>query len=107
MHPKCRACARAPRVDRGAGIALARKSYLPPPFLRAFSLLARLKSTVWGLKVSQRPGMFGKWPADPARKEPESFMWVILQDADFAPSKDHHLAWRLTAEELQKRAEAA
>jgi hypothetical protein len=59
MHPKCRACARAPRVDRGAGIALARKSYLPPPVLRAFSLLASHCGTLWGLKVSQRPEMFG------------------------------------------------
>ena len=34
-------------------------------------------------------------------------MWLIPQDADFAPDKDRHLAWRLTASELQKRAEAA
>ena len=48
-----------------------------------------------------------KWPADVAREEPETYMWVILQDADFAPRKDRHLAWRLSASELQKRAEAA
>ena len=34
-------------------------------------------------------------------------MWLILQDSDFAPDKDRHLAWRLTAGELRKRAEAA
>ena len=44
---------------------------------------------------------------DVDRNEPESFMWLILQDADFAPDKDRHMAWRLTARELQKRAEAA
>ena len=48
-----------------------------------------------------------KWPADVDRNEPESFMWLILQDADFAPDKDRHMAWRLTASELQKCAEAA
>ena len=36
-----------------------------------------------------------KWPADVDRNEPESFMWLILQDDDFAPDKDRHLAWRL------------
>ena len=46
-------------------------------------------------------------PRPPARQGPESFMWVILQDDNFAPPKDCHLAWRLTAGELQKRAEAA
>ena len=34
-------------------------------------------------------------------------MWVILQDADFAPRKDRHLAWRLSASELDARAQAA
>ena len=58
-------------------------------------------------KLAKAGAVRVKWPADPLRKEPESFMWVILQDADFAPHKDHHLAWRLTAGELQKRAEAA
>ena len=58
-------------------------------------------------KLAQAGAVRVKWPADPARQEPESFMWVILQDADFAPPKDRHLAWRLTAGELQKRAEAA
>lgn len=48
-----------------------------------------------------------KFPADEARGEPEHFVWSILQDADFNPHKDKHLAWRLSAKELQKRAEAA
>ena len=48
-----------------------------------------------------------RWPADPAREEPETFAWYILQDADFAPRKDTHLAWRLSASELQSRAQAA
>ena len=48
-----------------------------------------------------------KWPDDVARNEAETFMWCILQDADFAPRKDRHLAWRLSASELQKRAQVA
>ena len=58
-------------------------------------------------KLAQAGAVRIKWPADPDRKEPESFMWCILQDADFAPRKDRHLAWRLSATELQKRAQEA
>ena len=47
-----------------------------------------------------------RWPADPAREEPETFSWYILQDADFAPPRDRHLGWRLAGSELQKRAQA-
>ena len=45
-----------------------------------------------------------KWPADPERKEKESFTWSILQNKSF--NKDAHLGWRLTKEELLKRAAA-
>ena len=59
-------------------------------------------------KLAQAGAVRIKWPADKAREEPETFSWHILQDADFAPRKDCHLAWRLSAAELQnKRAEAA
>ena len=47
------------------------------------------------------------WPADLAREEKETFTWSILQDEDFAPRKDKHMAWRLSASELKKRSEAA
>ena len=46
-----------------------------------------------------------KWPADPAREEPESFQWHILQEANF--NEDTHLGWRFSAAELAKRAAAA
>ena len=58
-------------------------------------------------KLAEAGAVRVKWPADPDRNEPESFMWLILQDVDFAADKDRHLAWRLTAGELRKRAEAA
>ena len=50
-----------------------------------------------------------RWPADPARKEPETRSWYILQDVKWANgrSKDAHLSWRFTAGELQKRADDA
>ena len=48
-----------------------------------------------------------RWPEDKARGEPEHFTWSILQDVDFNPRKDRHLAWRLSAKELEKCAEAA
>ena len=60
-------------------------------------------------KLAQAGAVRIRWPADqqndPARDEPETFGWFILQDADFNPRKDCHLAWRRTARELQKRAE--
>ena len=58
-------------------------------------------------KLAEAGAVRIKWPADEARNEPETFTWCILQDADFAPRKDRHLAWRLTAGELEKRAQAA
>ena len=58
-------------------------------------------------KLAEAGAVRIKWPADVAREEPETFMWCILQDADFAPRKDRHLAWRLSASELQKRAQLA
>jgi hypothetical protein len=58
-------------------------------------------------KLAQAGAVRIKWPADVARNEAETFMWCILQDADFAPRKDRHLAWRLSASELQKRAQVA
>ena len=45
-----------------------------------------------------------KWPADPARNEPEMYTWSILQEANW--NKDGHLGWRFTTAELRKRAEA-
>ena len=46
-------------------------------------------------KLAKAGAVRVKWPADVDRNEPESFMWLILQDDDFAPDKDRHLAWRL------------
>ena len=44
-----------------------------------------------------------RWPADPVRKEKESFSWHILQDELWNPTyKDVHLAWRYTGETLAK-----
>lgn len=50
-----------------------------------------------------------RWPEDLDREvpEPESFSWHILQNANWNPPRDTHLAWRFTAAELTKRTEAA
>ena len=50
-----------------------------------------------------------RWPEDRDREvpEPESFTWHILQEANWNPPRDTHLAWRFTAAELKKRVEAA
>ena len=47
-----------------------------------------------------------RWPADPEHGERESFAWYVLQEADYNPKKDRHMAWRLTAEQLQRDKQA-
>ena len=60
-------------------------------------------------KLAQAGAVRIRWPADLTREEPEpeTFMWCILQDADFNPRrKDSHMGWRLAGSELEKRAAA-
>lgn len=56
-------------------------------------------------KLAQAGAVRIHWPADPARKEPESFSWYIFQNQLWAPRKDTHMAWRFSEAELCKRAE--
>ena len=46
-----------------------------------------------------------RFPADPAREEPEHYSWCILREANW--SAEAVLGWRFAACELEKRASAS
>ena len=81
---------------RSGARARSSRSPTPRPTRRAH---ARCKNLL------QAGALCIRWPADLARKEPETLSWHVFQDVDW--NQDAHLGWRFTAATLKARAEAA
>ena len=91
------------RTPRAAGER--RKANMPQALRKRAATLAATQPAA----KQPRGGGGRRWPEDLDREvpEPESFTWHILQDANWNPPRDTHLAWRFTKAELMKRIEAA